>query len=253
MIEKDLGFVLRRHNFRETSIIASLFTRKFGKISGIFKGFYTPKKEFSSSLSIGTLNEFIFYPKKRDIWLVSFADCVHDYPYLRQNLAKSKAALTFINIIERTMQPWDSNAAVFSLVKDSLDFLAKEKEDKMLYIFLIKYLTLSGLKPQFNKCLLCHDAFAGTIFFSVSKGGLLCKECQHHAPDARRISKETSSSLLYIQNNDFPFVCRLHPTRGCEKEIYHLLHSFLAYHLEFDALPKFPLGNSWKKTAIYAG
>ncbi|MDD5195333.1 MAG: DNA repair protein RecO [Candidatus Omnitrophica bacterium] len=239
MIEKDVGFVLRRYNFRETSLITSLYTSRFGKITGILKGFYTPKKEFSSSLGICTLNEFIFYPKKREIWLISHADLVRDYPFLRNNLAKSKVAIAFINLIERSMQLWDKNKAVFSLLKNSLSYLSAHEERRMLYIFLIKFLTLSGFKPEFNKCLLCHSYFNETIFFSVSKGGLLCKNCQKKAADSRRISKETSSSLLYIQDKDFPYVCRLNPTETCEKEIYHLLRAFLSYHLEFDILPRF--------------
>ncbi|MFH1875326.1 MAG: DNA repair protein RecO [Candidatus Omnitrophota bacterium] len=238
MIARDLGFVLRRYNFRETSVIASIYTRKFGKITGILKGFYTPKKEFASPLQACTLHEFVFYPKKREIWLVSFAELVRDFPYLRVSLPRARVAAACINIVERTMQLWDDNQAVFSLLEDSLIALGKEDERKVLSIFLIKFLTVSGFKPEFTKCICCYGSFAGTFFFSVSRGGLLCPSCRAHAPDSRKLSREASLSLLYIQNNDFPHVTRLHPTSSCAKEMFQVLRGFLAYHLDMDVLPQ---------------
>lgn len=234
MVTKDLGFVLRRYNFRETSVIANFYTCKFGKITGILKGFYTVKKEFSSSLDIFSLNELIFYPKRRDIWLVSFADIVSDYDYLRKDIVKAQTAGIFLNIIDRTMQPWDKNDNVFNLLKVCLDSLNREDEKKLLYVFLIKFLTLSGFKPEFSRCIICHNSIEEVVFFSVSKGGLLCKECCRGVGDYKRISREAISSLLYIQNTDFNLSLRIKPTLDCEKEIYYILQEFLRYHLDFD-------------------
>ncbi|MCK4520024.1 MAG: DNA repair protein RecO, partial [Candidatus Omnitrophica bacterium] len=99
MIQKDLGFVLRRYNFRETSLITTLYTYRFGKIRGIFKGFYTSKKEFSSPLDVFSLNEFVFYPKKSEIWLISHVDLVSDFPYLREDMAKAKTSALLFNLL----------------------------------------------------------------------------------------------------------------------------------------------------------
>jgi DNA repair protein RecO (recombination protein O) len=234
MVTKDIGFVLRRYNFRETSIIANFYTFKFGKITGILKGFYTAKKEFSSGLDIFGLNELIFYPKKRDIWLVSFVDLVEDFYYLRKDIAKAKAAAVFVDIIEKAMQPWDRNSQVFDLLKACLAGLKEENEKKVLYIFLIKFLSLCGFKPEFGRCLACHSHIAEETFFSISRGGLLCEKCHTISGDSQRIDKETVSSLLYIQNSNFPLALRLRPTAFCEKEIFYTLQNFLRYHLDFD-------------------
>ena len=232
MVEKDLGFLLKRHNFRETSVIASIYTSRFGKITGILKGFYTQKKEFSSTLSVGSLNEFIFYPKKREIWLVSFVDLIKDYSFLRSDFNRAKICMRVIELVERTMQSWDANSAVFELLRQS--FSGLEEERKVFHIFLIKFLTLSGFKPQLDRCILCHEGLGERVFFSVSKGGLVCADCAGLAHDLRRISRETLASLLYIQNNDFSKVYRLNPTLACEEEIAYILREFIQYHLDFD-------------------
>ena len=234
MIEKDIGFVLRRYNFRESSIIATLFTWRFGKITGIFKGFYPYRKEFTSSLDIFSLNEFIFYPKKSQLWLVSFADLIYDYPFLRDNISKAKLAATFFRLIDRTFGLWESNPSVFQFLKDTLYWLHSEDETKVFLVFLIKFLTLSGFKPEFNRCLSCKSLLEEDIFFSASGGGLVCSDCSSGVSDAEMISKDTTSSFRYIQNNDIPLVWRLSLTVHCQRQMHYILQRFLLYHVDFD-------------------
>ncbi|MDP8290311.1 MAG: DNA repair protein RecO [Candidatus Susulua stagnicola] len=238
MIEKDLGFVLRRYNFRETSLITTLYTSRFGKIRGIFKGFYTFKKEFSSSLDIFTLNEFIFYPKKSEIWLISHADLVSDFSYLREDLPKAKVVAIMLNLLDKTMLLWDRNLEIFNLINDCLNCLRQESEVKILYVFLIKFLSLAGFKPEFNHCLICQKSLDDEFYFSVTKGGLVCKACGRGLGDLKKITKQTCRSLLYIQNSDFALIGRLKVARLCEEEFFYILGRFLAYHFEFDGLIK---------------
>jgi len=236
MIEKDLGFVLRRYNFRETSLITTLYTSRFGKIRGIFKGFYTRKKEFSSSLDTFTLNEFVFYPKRSEIWLISHADLVSDFSYLREDLAKAKVGALLLNLLDKTMPMWDENLQIFNLVNDCLNSLSQESEVKILYVFLIKFLSLSGFKPEFNHCIRCQKVLDDEFYFSVAKGGLVCRVCGRDVGDLKRITRQACRSLLYIQNNDFSLISRLKVTRPCEDEFFYILGRFLAYHFEFDDL-----------------
>ena len=238
MVTKDFGFVLKRYNFRETSVITSFYTQKFGKITGILKGFYTQKKEFASHLDNLSLNEIVFYPKKSDVWLVSFADLVCDYGYLRSDISRANVASIFLNLIDKTMQPLDKNLEVFQLLRDSLFSLKEENAKKALYVFLIKFLTLSGFKPEFGKCLVCHKPANEETLFSVSRGGLVCKKCAPTDQDTRKIGADTIASLFYIQNNDFSLALRIKPAAECEKEMVYLLREFLCCHLDIDISPK---------------
>ncbi|MFH1772057.1 MAG: DNA repair protein RecO [Candidatus Omnitrophota bacterium] len=239
MIQKDLGFVLRRYDFRTSSIIATVYTERFGKISVILKGFYGKKREFSSPLELCSLNEFVFYPKKSPIWLVSFVDLIHMHGYLRENFLKAQVAGIFINLIENVMQPWDVHPEIFDLLKNSLSKLENEDERKLLCIFLIKFLTLSGFKPEFTKCLVCSKYLSEDTLFSVSRGGLLCRGCSKKSDDITSVSKEAYSSLLYMQKSNLQMALRISLTKNCRHEVFYLLRRFLAYHLENDILSKF--------------
>lgn len=233
MIQKDRAFVIRRYNFRETSLIVNLYSLRFGKIKGILKGFYTQKKEFSSPLENFSLNEFVFYPKKSEIWLVSHVDLIFDYPYLRKSLSKARAGGLLFNLLDRTAQLWDKNAYIFELIESSLAALNDEEESKVVYTFLIKFLTFSGFKPEFNHCIKCQETLFSPIYFSASKGGLICPGCQGRAKDIRRINPQVSQSILYIQKEDFPLVYRLNIDSRCQEEIFYILGQFLSYHFDF--------------------
>jgi len=246
MIEKDLGFILNRYNFRETSLITNIYTLNFGKITGILKGFYTFKKEFSSTLEPATLNEVIFYPKKSNIWLVSYIDLIKNYSFLSNDFLKNKIAMTFINLVDRIMQPNDSNKDVFYLLKDSLDYLEKFSDIRIVYAFLIKFFTISGVKPHLDRCISCLVKLTDKFFFDVSKGGLVCKNCAKG--EVFDISKETVNVLLYIQRNKLDVVFRLNISPNSIEEINYILEKFLFYHLEYKInLKEF----IWKKESYY--
>ena len=234
MITKDLGFVLKRFNFRDTSLLATIYTENFGKINGLFKAFYPYRREFTTSLDIFTLNEFIFYPRRSEIWLVSHADITCDYALLRNDFEKNITAATLIRVVDKASALHDKNKDVFNLLKDSLDNLKNESNRKIIYIFLIKFLTISGFKPEFGLCINCHVSFKDKVFFSTLKGGLLCQNCKSIKADAHLISLETSSTVEYIQRNNFPQVARINPSSKCEEEIILILQKFLAHHLNLD-------------------
>lgn len=233
MIVKDRGFVLKKVDFRETSIIVSFFTEKYGKITGILKGFYSPKKEFTTPMERFSLNEIVFYPKKTQVWLVSFADVLRAYPLLRTDYEKYIVTGQIFNLVEQVMPPWDSNEKVFRLLEMTLDSLGALPARKLMYVFLIKFLHYCGVKPEFHLCIRCHRELKGTIFFSTTKGGLVCSRCRKDNTEVVSLSPEVIASLRYLAQHDFPQVLRIKPSVRCEERILNVLDTFLAYHLEF--------------------
>ncbi|MBN2483810.1 MAG: DNA repair protein RecO [Candidatus Omnitrophica bacterium] len=233
MIAKDRGFILKKIDFRETSLIVTIFTETYGKITGILKGFYSPKKEFTTPMELFTLNEIVFYPKKTQIWLISFADLIETYPFLGKDPEKYFAVGKMFSVVEAVMPLWDKNEKVFRLLQETLRYIDGNEARKMLYIFFIKFLTFCGVKPEFHLCIRCHQPLSRAIFFSPAKGGLVCSRCRREHTDVHSLSPEVIASLRYLQQHDFPQVVRIKPSVSCEERILNLLDTFLAYHLEF--------------------
>src|SRR5207253_10760688 len=61
--EKATALVLRVVEFSETSSVVTLFTREFGKISGLAKGARRPKGPFESALDLLALCRIVFLRK----------------------------------------------------------------------------------------------------------------------------------------------------------------------------------------------
>ena len=64
--EKTSAIVLRLVDFSETSCIATLFTRDFGKVSALAKGARRPKGPFESALDLLAVCRIVFIHKTSD-------------------------------------------------------------------------------------------------------------------------------------------------------------------------------------------
>ena len=65
-LEKATAIVMRTIDWSETSSIVTLFTREFGKISGLAKGARRPKGPFESALDLLALCRIVFLRKSSD-------------------------------------------------------------------------------------------------------------------------------------------------------------------------------------------
>jgi DNA repair protein RecO (recombination protein O) len=233
-IQKTEALVLRRRDFRETSLIVDFYTRDFGKVSGLLKGFRVVPPKFASTLEPFSLNEIIFYPKRNSsLHLVSQADDRHPFKGIRQELGKATMALFMMELIQAIMQQEDRNEEVFDLALSCL----KEMEltlnpEKIMTIFKIKMLSLSGFKPHLDSCVVCGNRILGQSKFSLSLGGLLCMKCYPKDVASRSIFRGTVASILHIEKNDVRNNLNLGMNPEIKRELELVLNAFLNFHLE---------------------
>ncbi|HNX81592.1 MAG TPA: DNA repair protein RecO [Candidatus Omnitrophota bacterium] len=235
-IHKTDAIVLKRMDFRETSVIAHFFTRDFGKVHGILKGIRKDPRKFASSVDICTHNEIVFYRSRTsDLHLVSHCDMKNGFGSGRPDMIKTAVASLMMELIHSVMEQEDRNEEVFDLALECLRQLdTTDNPEKVLTIFKIKILTLSGFRPHFDSCVSCQSKIAGETRFSLAMGGLLCSRCYAKDPKARVIFRGTVATLLHIQRNDFKNTLSLGMNKEIKKELNLVLDAFLNFHLEKD-------------------
>jgi len=233
-IHKTEAIVINRRDFRETSVIANFYTRDFGKISGILKGIRTEPEKFASPVEPFSYNEIVFYKKRNSsLHLVSQCDLKDNFLPIRQSILKTGLSSIMMELLDSIMPAEDRNEEVFNLTIDSLKELQNNgNPDKIITIFKIKILSLSGFKPHFDSCVSCYSKIIGESKFSLSLGGLLCMSCSKKDLRARSIFKGTVASILHIQKNDFKTNLNLGMNPQIKKELELILNSFLNFHLE---------------------
>ncbi len=227
------ALVLKKQDFRETSLIVTFFSREFGKMSGLLKGIRLEPKKFASTVEPFSLNDIIFYRKRNStLHLVSQCDLKAGFDVLRQDMMKAGAASMMMELVQAVMPVEDKNEQLFDLAIACLKELeVNNNPDKILTIFKIKLLTLSGFKPHLDSCVCCEDKILGQAEFSLALGGLLCARCNRKDVSSRSIFRGTIASILHIERNDLRNNLTLGLNPQIKKELDIILNSFLNFHL----------------------
>jgi DNA repair protein RecO (recombination protein O) len=233
-IYKTEAIILNKYDVRETSLIVNFYTREFGKLSGLLKGAREDSAKFASSLEPFSLNEIIFYRKRNSaLHLVSQCDTLNNFGAIRQSMAKIGAAMMLAEMLNTIMAAEDRNEEIFNLALESLgEIELNEHPEKIMTIFKIKTLALSGFKPHLDSCVCCDAKIIGETKFSLRQGGLLCAKCYPRDLRARPIFRGTIASILHIEKNDFKNNLKLGMNPQIKKELDLVLNSFLKFHLE---------------------
>jgi len=127
----------------------------------------------------------------------------------------------------------DKNEEAFYLFLTALQALTNAVyAEKIMTIFKIKMLVISGFKPHLDSCVSCGQRITGQSKFSLSLGGLLCMKCVGKDENARIIFKGTIATILHIEKNDFKNNLNLGMNPHVRKELNLVLNAFFNFHLE---------------------
>ena len=234
MIVKTEGIVLKTFDFRETSRIATFFTRDFGKVKGVLKGIRKDPKKFGSSIEKFSVNDIVYYQyRNNDIHLVSHCDMKDYFSGLRQDLERMTAASYASELIDTLMPAEEQNLEIYNLMQVFLKSLQSAPDiSKLIQTFQIKILSLSGFQPHLEACVRCNQNVADAPRFSLRLGGLLCGTCKDSSGEATSISLGAVASILHIQKNNWDGALRLGMAPFVKKELKYVLNHFLVFHLE---------------------
>lgn len=232
-IIKTEAIVLRRWELRETSLLVNFYTKESGKVSGELKGVRADPRKFASPVDVFSHNDIIYYQKRNSsVHLVSQCDLRSVYPRIRSDLRLISLASSLCELLDGVMAPEDANTEIFALALDCLAELENNNyPDKIMSIFKIKMLSLSGFKPHIDSCVSCGTASSKQFKFSMGLGGLLCSSCRAKDTKTRQIFMGTIASIKHIEKNDLRNSLKLGLNPQIKRELDFVLNSFLDYHL----------------------
>ncbi|OGX31082.1 MAG: DNA repair protein RecO [Omnitrophica WOR_2 bacterium RIFCSPLOWO2_12_FULL_46_30] len=233
-ILKAEAIVLKTYDFRETSLIAHLFTREYGRLDGILKGIRSDSRKFASNLEPFSLNDIIFYQARNSgLHLISQCDLKDDFSVIRNNLKSIAHASYIMDLIGRLMQPDDKNIDGYELTLSALKQMSSGYDaQKVLYIFLIKFLKSIGFRPRLDGCIACDRDISAAAFFNVRRGGLVCARCGAGDSYSTDVLGGTIASILHIEEGNWEDALRLGLSAKVRDELKNILHNFMEFHLQ---------------------
>ncbi|MCA9190359.1 MAG: DNA repair protein RecO [Planctomycetales bacterium] len=198
-LEKSDAIVLRVYPWSETSSIATLFTRDFGKISVLAKGARRPKSPFEAALDLLSICRVVFINKNSDaLDLLTEAKLNKRFRAGSRSLLRLYSGYYVAELLDRLTDKGDRCPEMYDLAAITLQELEENLPVHSLVLRLeLQILRLIGNLPTWDFCAQCAVPM-GTEprqVFSVAAGGLLCTNCQKGARLMMQISGQTLETL----------------------------------------------------------
>ncbi|HOG76605.1 MAG TPA: DNA repair protein RecO, partial [Candidatus Marinimicrobia bacterium] len=174
-IIRTRAFVIKTIPFKDTSLIARLFTESHGKVAVLAKGARTLKSPFRGYLEPLSLLEVQFYYKPtRDIQTLSQAETIRSFLSNNTEIEPTIIATAILECIEKFIREHHEDAPIFKLVLDTLNYIEAQSDNSQLAFvyFILNLTTLMGYEIGLNSS---RNSDWSTLPFSMEELEILKK------------------------------------------------------------------------------
>ena len=237
-IRRTEAIILKTIPYGETSKILTTFTKSMGKVNLMAKGARDVKSKYGGSLELFTYISVIFYERtERDLQYVSDVTVIDPFLKIHNELDKTYAALTVIEMCNRLIHGNEDNGQLFDLLVQTLQGLnqADKRPTNGLLYFMMHVAARLGFKMDFDSCDHCRDTMEHKeLNFNIEHGRVVCESC----PAAVRnvsgslLSKESLGILKQISRSRGNGIYNIAMSGKACHEIYHLILRHLQFHME---------------------
>ncbi len=234
--EKALALVLRTTDWSESSRIATLWTREFGKVRVLAKGGRRLKSNFESALDLLTVCSIVLLRKSSGgLDLLTEAQVVKRFPQLRTDLRALYAAYYIAELLSDWTEDYDPHPRLFDEALATLQALGNTQPPDpasapglRLARFELVMLRELGYSPRLENCAMCGEPVGESLLtFSPAAGGVLCPSCQARQRDGRRLSREAWEALRALNESEQAWQRAWSPA-ACS-EVRQLLGDYVTY------------------------
>lgn len=230
MITKTEAIVLKTVDYSESSIIATLFTRKHGTIAVIAKGARKPKNKLSAYLVVGQILEVVYYMKTtRSVQTLSDASYYVKLGNLRVDIEKMALTMSTMEFIRQVVHDNEVNHQLFNFLLKLLKWLDdQETAKKIIFPYIqLRVIEYVGIGLQPDETVLQKPSKKGYInietgsLSEVSEGSQSIKLSENQTSFIKSGLLSKSSSVFEIKMTDNEL-----------KELIEYLDRYIRYHIE---------------------
>jgi DNA repair protein RecO (recombination protein O) len=227
------GIILKKFDYRETSVIIHFLTDRYGKVSGIMKGVRSPRKKVAPvSYQVGSWIEAVLYPRPSGgLELVDQPFLLRHFTYEREKLIFWRRSLQRADqYIPQTRQDGKDILALLLATGETL--MVADQYEVLEISFLIRLLVLLGYGPFLDRCLLCHrtedlDCFSGRV------GGTVCRRCRTQEASAFRLHPGSLDVMRFLSRVPLNQVLMIkYLPAGIVQTVEKALHTIISYHVK---------------------
>ena len=197
---KSEGIVLKVHDYSESSQIATLFTRGFGRLQGIAKGAKRLRKGIPNSLDVLDRVDLVFVRKPPgQLHLLTEWTVTENFLRLRRDLDTLYYSLYVTELISDLTEESEESAALYDLVLQTLRALESQGDPALTtFVYEIGLLALLGHMPEVRRCVVCGRSLATRARFNPREGGAVCTACPATATSCREVSSGALATIAML-------------------------------------------------------
>lgn len=231
------GIVIRSVDYGETSKILTVFSQELGIISVMARGVKSAKSKKQNLVVPFTEINFELNESK-NFYYLSDGEIINANLGIRSKLIDIYLGQLFFDIIENTIIKENQSSQEYLLLSKSLKFLSENKDNNhsltIANMFLIKYISMIGYKPNLVECSICKASKFKQLSFAHNYGGIICQK--HNDIGAESLSEKEYRYLCNIMVQVFENIGII--SEGIdEKKIFKLLFEFIIYNIDMN-VPK---------------
>ncbi len=231
--EKATALVLRTTDWSETSRIATLWTREFGKVRVLAKGGRRLRSNFETALDLLTVCSIVLLRKSSgSLDLLTEAQVLQRFPRLRADLQALYAGYYLAELLADWTEEYDPHPGLFDEALATLQELGAPEPGAgpRLARFEMALLRELGYSPVLQACAVCGADIGGRpAGFSPAAGGVVCTACQASQRASRPLSSAGLAALLRLSE---PGTAWQSPYDGAvREEVRQVLNHYVTYLL----------------------
>jgi DNA repair protein RecO (recombination protein O) len=242
MIRTLQGFVIRRREITESSLVIAAFTDRAGKLALLAKGALRPKSPFLGRIELFTRAHLTYYENpRRGLNVLSECDVIDPHAGLRSSVPDFLLACSLAELVDMGTGIASRARGVFELLAETLAAIPTFPDRELLKRrFELRLLSLLGYSLQLSSCVSCRRGGQALRLFSAEAGGMVCDTCGPRNRGVVAVSAGTSALLKFLGNNPLRSAIGVTPDSVQAAEAREILRRAVLFYLERQ--PKVPQG-----------
>ncbi len=182
------AIALKRADYSDSSQIITFYSRNYGKIHTLAKGFKRASgRQSPKAVDLLTYYQILFIKKEHtSLHTLTEATLQNNFPTLRSNLDNYYRASNMAELIHEFTEENDPSEELFDVFLNALAGISKDTDATLwLLTFEIKMLKILGYLPEWGRCVNCKNSIRqlSGVRFNAKEGGVLCGRCRIQMKD----------------------------------------------------------------------
>lgn len=226
MLEKCEGIILRSSSYGETNKIVTIYSKEWGKIGVMARGAKKPASRLSG-ITLPFTYAYFLVQKSKGLSVLQQGETIQSFKKIKADIFLTAYVSYMAELLDKATEEKKPNPYLFELFLQCIEYMEEGYDAQIImHIFEMKMLTVLGITPHMQDCVICHSS-EGTFSFSLRHAGIICHACKSQDAYVLQVSDKTIRLLRVFYYFDLNRLGTISVSEQTKKEISHVLETYL--------------------------